>query len=52
MGMLDIPSALAMDFEPKDVLEDLETWAAKQEGHPNRSQAIRRLVELGLKAKR
>ena len=52
MGMLDIPSALAMDFEPKDVLKDLETWAAKQEGHPNRSQAIRRLVELGLKAKR
>ena len=34
---------------PKDVLEDLEIWAAKQEGHPNRSQAIRRLVELGLK---
>jgi hypothetical protein len=36
---------------PKDVLKDLETWAAKQEGQPNRSQAIRRLVELGLKAK-
>jgi hypothetical protein len=36
---------------PETVLGDVETWAAKQEGDLNRSQAIRRLVELGLKGK-
>jgi ribbon-helix-helix CopG family protein len=36
---------------PEKVLDDVETWAAKQGGDLNRSQAIRRLVELGLKAK-
>jgi hypothetical protein len=36
---------------PEDVLEDVETWATKQEDDLNRSQAIRRLVEIGLKAK-
>jgi hypothetical protein len=36
---------------PKEVLGEVETWAVKQDGEPNRSQAIRRLVEIGLKAK-
>jgi len=30
----------------------IEAWAAKQKDTPGRSEAIRRLVELGLKAKR
>jgi hypothetical protein len=29
----------------------LDAWAAKQDDTPGRSEAIRRLVELGLKAK-
>jgi hypothetical protein len=29
----------------------IEGWAARQHDEPNRSEAIRRLVELGLKAK-
>jgi hypothetical protein len=29
----------------------LAVWAAKQDDQPTRSEAIRRLVELGLKAK-
>ena len=37
---------------PEKVLDDVETWASKQEGDLNRSQAIRALVEIGLKAKR
>jgi hypothetical protein len=36
---------------PKEVLGEVETWAGTQDGEPNRSQAIRQLVELGLKAK-
>jgi hypothetical protein len=36
---------------PKEVLDDVETWAAKQGSDLNRSQSIRRLVEIGLKAK-
>jgi hypothetical protein len=36
---------------PKEILDDVETWANKQDIPLNRSQAIRRLVELGLKAK-
>jgi hypothetical protein len=36
---------------PETVLGDVETWAGKQERDLNRSQAIRALVELGLKAK-
>jgi hypothetical protein len=35
---------------PKEVLDDVETWAAKQEGGLNRSQAINWLIKLGLKA--
>jgi hypothetical protein len=30
----------------------LDEWAARQEDNPGRSEAIRRLVELGLKAKK
>jgi hypothetical protein len=30
----------------------VDGWAARQPDAPNRSEAIRRLVELGLKAKR
>jgi len=30
----------------------LDEWAAAQDDKPNRSEAIRRLVELGLKVKR
>jgi hypothetical protein len=34
---------------PKEVLDNVAAWAAKQSDELNRSQAIRRLVELGLK---
>jgi hypothetical protein len=30
----------------------VDTWAARQDDLPGRSEAIRRLVELGLKAKK
>jgi hypothetical protein len=30
----------------------IDQWLAKQPDHPTRAEAIRRLVELGLKAKR
>jgi hypothetical protein len=33
---------------PKSVLDEVESWAAKQESEPNRSQSLRHLVELGL----
>ena len=36
---------------PKPVLEAVEAWSLRQYDVPNRSQAIVRLVELGLKAK-
>lgn len=32
-------------------MAEVEAWAAKQEDTPGRSEAIRRLVELGLKVK-
>jgi hypothetical protein len=34
-----------------EFLECVDTWAAKQDDVPGRSEAIRRLVEIGLKAK-
>ena len=37
---------------PKDRIAEVERWAASQEDPPGRSEAIRRLVELGLKAKK
>jgi hypothetical protein len=30
----------------------LDAWAARQDDAPTRSEAIRRLVEIGLKAKK
>jgi hypothetical protein len=30
----------------------VDNWAAKQDDNPGRSEAIRRLVEIGLKAKK
>lgn len=35
----------------EDFLESIDKWRAKQEGEPSRAEAIRRLVELGLKTK-
>jgi hypothetical protein len=34
-----------------DPLSALDKWAGKQDDTPTRAEAIRRLVELGLKAK-
>jgi hypothetical protein len=34
-----------------DFMARVDAWAAKQDGVPGRSEAIRRLVELGLKVK-
>ncbi len=35
----------------EEMISAVETWRAKQKPIPNVSEAIRRLVELGLKAK-
>ena len=35
-----------------EFIAKVDTWAASQTDGPGRSEAIRRLVELGLKAKR
>jgi hypothetical protein len=35
----------------EEMIRSVETWRAKQKPVPNVSEAIRRLVELGLKAK-
>jgi hypothetical protein len=35
-----------------EFLEKVDGWAAKQDDTPGRSEAIRRLVELGLRAKK
>jgi hypothetical protein len=35
-----------------DVLVQVEAWARRQEDEPGRSEAVRRLVELGLRAKK
>jgi hypothetical protein len=34
----------------KELRETVDAWAAEQDDEPGRSEAIRRLVELGLKA--
>ena len=34
-----------------EFMERVDAWAAKQDDHPGRSEAIRRLVALGLKMK-
>ena len=36
----------------KEMRAAVDTWATKQDDAPTRSEAIRRLVELGLKAKK
>jgi hypothetical protein len=35
----------------KEFRDAVDNWAAKQDDKPSRSEAIRRLVEIGLKAK-
>ena len=35
-----------------DFLKTVDKWRAKQEDEPSRAEAIRRLVELGLRAKK
>ena len=35
-----------------EFMEKVDAWAAKQDDQPGRSEAIRRLVEIGLKVKR
>jgi hypothetical protein len=37
---------------PEATVGELDAWAEKQTDKPGRSEAIRRLVELGLKAKK
>jgi hypothetical protein len=34
-----------------EFIAKVDAWAEKQDGHPGRTEAIRRLVEIGLKAK-
>jgi hypothetical protein len=34
------------------VLQEIERWAAEQEDKPTKAEAIRRLIEIGLKSKR
>jgi hypothetical protein len=36
---------------PEGTVAAIDAWAAAQDDEPGRSEAIRRLVELGLKAK-
>jgi hypothetical protein len=36
---------------PPALTKAIEAWAKKQADEPNRSEAIRRLIELGLKAR-
>jgi hypothetical protein len=35
-----------------EFIASVDAWIAEQADHPSRAEAIRRLVELGLKAKR
>jgi hypothetical protein len=46
VGGVDPVSAVRL---PADLTQQVDTWGEKR--HLNRSEAIRRLVELGLKAK-
>jgi hypothetical protein len=36
---------------PPETSAAVDAWAAKQDDNPGRSESIRRLVEIGLKAK-
>lgn len=40
----------ALRLSPK-LTHSIESWAADQDDEPNRSEAIRRLIEIGLKVK-
>jgi metal-responsive CopG/Arc/MetJ family transcriptional regulator len=44
------PNKVLIGFSDEH-LKSLDQWRRKQEDMPTRSEAIRRLVELGLKAK-
>ena len=35
-----------------DFIDKIDHWASQQEDQPGRSEAVRRLVELGLKTKK
>ena len=37
---------------PEETVATIDAWAASQDDEPSRSEAIRRLVEIGLKAKK
>jgi hypothetical protein len=37
---------------PDELMDRIDTWSADQEDRPSRAEAIRRLVEIGLKAKK
>jgi hypothetical protein len=36
---------------PKELIARIEVWARRQSDKPSRSEAVRRLIELGLKFK-
>jgi metal-responsive CopG/Arc/MetJ family transcriptional regulator len=36
---------------PSEMLAAIDAWAARQPSWPGRSEAMRRLIEIGLKAK-
>lgn len=38
-------------FMPASMVDDIDDWRRRQPDVPNRSEAIRRLVEIGLRAK-
>ena len=44
----DPVTAIRLSFELRETVDE---WRAEQDDEPSRSEAIRRLVELGLKAK-
>jgi hypothetical protein len=37
---------------PDELMERIDTWSVDQEDQPSRAEAIRRLVEIGLRAKK
>jgi hypothetical protein len=48
-GGVDPVSAVRL---PEHLSDQIESWSRKQSDAPTRSEAIRRLVELGLKVKK
>jgi hypothetical protein len=47
---LQFPTKVLIGFDDER-LEAIDDWRRRQDDLPNRSEAIRRLVELGLQAK-